>query len=74
MMEGFVERLQSEKNELSERMRKLRVFIDKEEFNELSETERKMLTMQYGSMASYYGILNQRLFFYETGSWPFPNQ
>lgn len=64
--------LQIEKNEIHGRMVKLKYFIEHgDDFHELDINERLLLREQLIVMTRYYGILNERLYFHESGKWVF---
>lgn len=63
--------LQIEKDEIHGRMVKLRNFIEHDDFNTLDVNERLLLREQLIAMSRYYGILNERLYFHESGKWVF---
>lgn len=59
--ETFKDRLTIEYAQLEERLGKLRVFIQSEQFQSLAEEDRNLLVEQEKAMASYLTILNTRI-------------
>jgi hypothetical protein len=59
-MSDFKTRLLAEFNELTERMNKLRDFIDSEAFKSINSTQQSLLRIQYNAMLTYWECLNQR--------------
>ena len=60
-MEAFVERMQIEYNELTERLTKLRVFVKSDKFAQLSAIQRDLLQQQENAMETYARVLSQRI-------------
>ena len=60
-METFVERMQIEYNELTERLTKLRVFVKSDKFAQLSAVQRDLLQQQENAMETYARVLSQRI-------------
>lgn len=61
-MSTFIERLQVEKSELSEKVEKLVSFIDNEElFSKIDPMQQTLLKQQVGYMQGYLSVLEQRL-------------
>lgn len=60
-MEEYQQRVVDEKNELSERLEKLRTFINSERFLAISYKERNLLKNQRVVMQEYLEILIQRI-------------
>ena len=60
-METFVERMQIEYNELTERLTKLRVFVKSDKFAELPAIQRDLLQQQENAMETYGRVLSQRI-------------
>lgn len=60
-METFVERMQIEYNELTERLTKLRVFVKSDKFAQLSAIQRDLLQQQENAMETYARVLSQRI-------------
>lgn len=60
-METFVERMQIEYNELTERLTKLRVFVKSDKFAQLSAFQRDLLQQQENAMETYARVLSQRI-------------
>ncbi len=58
---GFFERLQAEKNDLTDRLKKLAEFIDSEKFNSLDIDNQFLLSKQRDEMAWYEETLVARL-------------
>lgn len=61
MNEEFLEQLKSERDDLSERVGKLSVLINSDEFWGIYANQRCLLRIQLGVMKSYLDILNLRL-------------
>lgn len=59
--ETFKDRLTIEYAQLEERLVKLRVFIQSEQFQSLAEEDRNLLVEQEKAMDSYLAILNTRI-------------
>lgn len=61
-MSTFIERLQVEKSELSEKVEKLVSFINNEElFSKIDPMQQTLLKQQVGYMQGYLAVLEQRL-------------
>ena len=60
-MPDFVSRLMAERNELQERVGKLRVFIESMPFHNLSKKQKHWLRKQLIIMDEYLLILDERL-------------
>lgn len=60
-MEELIKRVETEKNELSERVKRLELFKSSEKYGRLSEQMRELLHRQYWCMRSYIQILESRL-------------
>ncbi|WP_234494839.1 crAss001_48 related protein [Vibrio maritimus] len=69
MPKSHIERMQKERYELSERVRKLTVFIYQEEtlFKELNEIDQRLLKAQLRAMNAYQEVLEIRLDLENTG-------
>lgn len=63
-MEAFVERMVVEKNELQDKVTKLKNFINGEKFKELKGLEQVYLKEQLKFMKGYLSVLRQRINFY----------
>ena len=61
MTTAFIDRMESELAELSNRWNKLDGFIGTEKFYALSEWHRTKLVEQRASMRAYAGVLGERL-------------
>ena len=60
-MSDFVSRLMAERNELQERVGKLRVFIESMPFNNIGKKQKHWLRKQLIVMEEYLLILDERL-------------
>jgi hypothetical protein len=60
-MEAYQDRVITERDELSEKINKLRTFLGGSVFSTLSIEERRRMTMQYLAMAAYRDALNERI-------------
>jgi len=60
-MADYRSRLIVEKNELKEKLDKLKAFIDSESIAKLDERNRELLRSQYMTMKDYLFILESRL-------------
>ena len=58
---SFIERLKSERKELSEKTEKLMSFITSEKFNELDSVNKMLLEQQEICMQRYLKILDERI-------------
>ena len=56
----FIERLKSERKELSEKTEKLMSFLTSEKFNELDSVNKMLLEQQESCMQRYLRILDER--------------
>ena len=63
-MEGFVERMIVEKDELQDKVTKLENFVTGEKFKELKGLEQIYLKEQLKFMKGYLSVLRQRINFY----------
>lgn len=61
MTKEQLKRLETEREELTERMEKLSAFIGTAPFNALDMADRQLLTQQKSVMQDYYNILTRRL-------------
>jgi hypothetical protein len=61
-MQPHQERLIVERDELSEKLNKLRTFNNSDFYSTLPQDERGRLTRQYMAMSTYLQILNSRIF------------
>ena len=59
--EAFIDRMNNEYQELSERLNKALTFIDSEKFNELPDKTKNLLKLQVGAMSQYQRILECRI-------------
>lgn len=59
--ESYVDRMNNEYQELSERLGKALVFIDSEKFNELPDKTKSLLRVQVEAMSQYQRILECRI-------------
>lgn len=60
-MQPHQERVVQEKQELDERLFKLRLFLEKQAFKELPEKERDLLVEQEVCMHTYSDVLGERI-------------
>ena len=60
-METFKERLKTEKKELSEKLEKLRTFIESEGFKEIDDVQMTLLNIQLKAMETYSQCLLERI-------------
>ena len=60
-MESFVQRIIDEKEELDERIGKLKIFIASDRFKPLNTEMRALMEEQYFTMDHYSQILSKRL-------------
>ena len=60
-MQAYQERVVVERDELSEKIDKLRTFLGGSVFPTLPIAERQRMTMQYLAMAAYRDALNERI-------------
>lgn len=58
--ETFLDRLQKERSDLSEKVTKLHAFLQTQQFQGLDTTNRTLLKKQLVFMSEYLGILDQR--------------
>lgn len=58
---SFIERLKSERKELSEKTEKLMSFLTSEKFNELDSVNKMLLEQQESCMQRYLKILDERI-------------
>ena len=58
---SFIERLKSERKELSEKTEKLMSFLTSEKFNELDSVNKMLLEQQESCMQRYLRILDERI-------------
>lgn len=65
MNTDFVERMRKERNELEDKIIKIRRFQDTPQYVDLSPEERYLLETQLGTMQSYYSILQLRINLYD---------
>lgn len=59
--ESYIDRMNNEYQELSERLDKALAFIDSEKFNELSDKTKSLLKVQAETMSQYQKILECRI-------------
>ena len=59
------ERVRVEKDELSEKIGKLKNFLKSEKIKQIDTTQAYLLRMQYDTMTAYANILEKRLALYE---------
>jgi hypothetical protein len=64
-MQAYQERVVVERNELSEKLHKLRTFIGSQVYPNLPEAEQGRLSRQHMAMALYWGVLNERIAAFE---------
>ncbi len=57
----FLERLKKEYEELDQKIYKLKIFMTKDEFNNLDKTNQDLLKEQYNCMVNYSAILKIRI-------------
>lgn len=60
-MSDFISRLETEKQELDEKIEKLEAFFPTETFKNLHEIDKLLLEMQRRTMDEYSRVLNARL-------------
>ena len=60
-MPDFISRLIAERNELSERLDKLKAFLTTESFMKIDKQQQVLLWSQSGLMQGYLNTLNKRL-------------
>jgi hypothetical protein len=60
-MQPYQERVVDERNELAEKVEKLRIFLSSASFIALRVAEQDRLVRQYQHMTAYLDILNQRI-------------
>ena len=53
--------VQKELNELNHKIKKLLIFLDSEEIEEINDIQQELLNMQYDAMVDYQSCLNARL-------------
>ena len=61
----FLERLKKEYEELDQKIYKLKIFMTKDEFNNLDKTNQDLLKEQYNFMVNYSAILKIRIRYIE---------
>lgn len=61
MTDDYRERVIVERNELADKVTKLRAFFDAQVFRTLSASEQARLRRQYGHMNAYLGVLLERI-------------
>lgn len=61
----FLERLKKEYEELDQKIYKLKIFMTKDEFNNLDKTNQYLLKEQYNCMVNYSTILKIRIRYIE---------
>lgn len=61
----FLERLKKEYEELDQKIYKLKIFMTKDEFNNLDKTNQDLLKEQYNCMVNYSTILKIRIRYIE---------
>ena len=61
----FLERLKKEYEELDQKIYKLKIFMTKDEFNNLYKTNQDLLKEQYNCMVNYSTILKIRIRYIE---------
>ena len=59
--ETFLDRLNAEKSDLSERLEKLTSFIHSDKFQSVSSNQRRLLKLQVSHMRDYLSVLDERL-------------
>ena len=60
-MNTWIGRLVDEEKQLEERISKLRKFIASDNFVNLEETDKTLLTLQHSVMRTYHQIIQKRL-------------
>ncbi|MNJ08772.1 hypothetical protein D3C77_28970 [compost metagenome] len=58
---SFMERLKKEREELSDKIEKLMLFLVSEKFNELDDQNKLLLNQQEVHMQCYLRVLDQRI-------------
>ena len=53
--------VQKELNELNHKIKKLLIFLNSEEIEEINDIQQELLNMQYDAMVDYQSCLNARL-------------
>jgi hypothetical protein len=64
-MEDWKKRVLEEKDELEQRLKKLKIFISSEAFNKVDSVNQILLTRQDNIMTEYLNILNDRIRLFE---------
>ena len=67
-MKDFVKRLETEKQELDERKKKLFNFMTTMEYENLSADEKFLLGVQFNAMCIYSSVLFKRINLYQEGN------
>lgn len=65
-MNEFLKRVISEREDLDNKLVKLKRFIDNDIFKRLTSEEQTMLTEQYKTMEQYLSILDKRINYYRS--------
>lgn len=60
-MKEYIERMKTEKAELTTRISKLLAFIESDKFNNIDDAEKRLLRQQYAGMETYSTALSSRL-------------
>ena len=64
IMETHQQRVIAERNELSQRIEKLSIFVNSDDFEAVDVDEKDRLLRQWGAMMKYRSILNERIAFF----------
>ena len=59
--ESYQERVIDEKNDLEDRLVKLKNFLSSDMFHKLNDREKDLLSLQYDAMSIYNNILEKRI-------------
>jgi hypothetical protein len=60
-MSTFIERLHEEKIQLDEKINKLTLFTNSDKFNEVTDIQKSLLTIQLNAMETYSACLHERI-------------
>jgi hypothetical protein len=60
-LEAYKQRVILEKQELDDKLAKLKVFLDSDVYKTVDSEEQSRLLRQYGYMAAYSGVLGERI-------------
>ena len=65
-MKEHIQRVNTEKEELAEKLNKLGNFFDIPQFNDLPEKEKNLLKYQFSAMHHYLMLLEERIAYVKT--------